>query len=158
MRYINLGNSDLKVSSYCLGSMTWGQQTSEKDAWKQIEASLDAGINFVDTAEMYPTIPTSKETQGNTERIIGRWLETSKRRNDRIIQELEQTEEFQSLHDELSTQGLTQQPPRIDINSDNNAEITIPYENDYQESSIEADYENGEISNVRISSSDCCYH
>ncbi len=85
MRYINLGNSDLKVSSYCLGSMTWGQQTSEKDAWKQIEASLDAGINFVDTAEMYPTIPTSKETQGNTERIIGRWLETSKRRNDIII-------------------------------------------------------------------------
>ena len=85
MRYINLGKSGLKVSSYCLGSMTWGQQTSEKDAWKQLDSSLDSGINFFDTAEMYPTIPTSKKTQGNTERIIGRWIKSSKRRNDIII-------------------------------------------------------------------------
>ena len=116
-----------------------------------IQTTQEMMQNFMNGVPMNDERPNIMNQ--NTEQIRDE-INKMKERNDRIIQELEQTEEFQSLHDELSTQGLTQQPPRIDINSDNNAEITIPYENDYQESSIEADYENGEISNVRISSSE----
>lgn len=85
MQYKQLGQSDLSVSRYCLGSMTWGQQTSESDGWRQIDAALDAGINFIDTAELYPTYPITANTQGDTERIIGKWLNTSKRRCDVVL-------------------------------------------------------------------------
>ena len=57
MHYKNLGNSELKVSSYCLGTMTFGETTEEDDAHLQISESLAKGINFIDTAEMYPTCP-----------------------------------------------------------------------------------------------------
>ena len=80
MQYKQLGNTDLSVSMLCLGSMTWGEQTSENDGKRQIDAALDAGINFVDTAEMYPTYPMQKSTQGNTERIIGNWIKSTKKR------------------------------------------------------------------------------
>ena len=129
------------------GGQQGGQQMSQSD----IQTTQEMMQNFMNGVPMNDERPNIMNQ--NTEQIRDE-INKMKERNDRIIQELEQTEEFQSLHDELSTQGLTQQPPRIDINSDNNAEITIPYENDYQESSIEADYENGEISNVRISSSE----
>ena len=68
MHYKNLGNSNLKVSSYCLGTMTFGESTNEEDAHLQIYESLEAGINFIDTAEMYPTCPIRPETTGNTEK------------------------------------------------------------------------------------------
>ena len=52
MKLVNLGNTQLKVTDFCLGTMTWGEQTGEADAHRQIEMSLEAGINFIDTAEM----------------------------------------------------------------------------------------------------------
>ena len=85
MKYNLLGRTDLKVSALCLGSMTWGTQNTATEGHAQIDMALDHGINFIDTAEMYPTNPLSKETQGDTERIIGGWVEKSGRRDDVII-------------------------------------------------------------------------
>jgi len=85
MRYNNLGHSEIKVSELCLGSMTWGTQNTPQDAFQQIDMALDYGVNFIDTAEMYPTTPLGKDTQGNTERIIGDWIAQSGRRSDVII-------------------------------------------------------------------------
>ena len=65
--------------------MTWGTQTAEVDAHAQIDASLDAGINFIDTAEIYPVNPMLSETAGRTEEIIGTWLAQSKRRDDIVL-------------------------------------------------------------------------
>ena len=75
MKLKKLGNSDLFVSSYCLGTMTFGEATSEKDSHLQIDESLSSGVNFIDTAEMYPTCPLKPETTGSTEKIIGNWIE-----------------------------------------------------------------------------------
>ncbi len=83
MEYRRLGNTDIEVSVICLGSMTWGQQNTEADAHAQLDAALEAGINFVDTAEMYP-IPTKSETYGRTEQYIGSWIKGRNCR-DRII-------------------------------------------------------------------------
>ena len=85
MRYNNLGHSNIKVSELCLGSMTWGTQNTPQDAYEQIDMALDYGVNFIDTAEMYPTTPLGKDTQGDTERIIGDWIAQSGRRSDVII-------------------------------------------------------------------------
>ncbi len=85
MRYSNLGKTEIKVSELCLGSMTWGTQNTSKEAHEQIDMALDHGINFIDTAEMYPTTPLSKETQGDTERIIGEWVAKSGRRSEVIL-------------------------------------------------------------------------
>lgn len=74
MKYRTLGTSDLTVSTLCLGSMTWGSQNTEAEGHAQIDRALDAGINFIDTAEMYPTTPRKDETFGDTEAIIGTWL------------------------------------------------------------------------------------
>ena len=73
MRFNPLGSSSLTVSEICLGSMTWGIQNTQQDADQQIQRAIDAQINFVDTAEMYP-VPPNKETYGDTERVIGDWL------------------------------------------------------------------------------------
>ena len=85
MRYNNLGHSDLQVSELCLGSMTWGTQNTLREAHEQIDLALDYGVNFIDTAEMYPTTPLSKGTQGDTERIIGEWIAQSGRRDNLIL-------------------------------------------------------------------------
>lgn len=74
MKYAKLGRTDLDVSRLCLGTMTWGAQNTEKDAHRQLDVALDRGVNFIDTAEMYPTNPLSAETQGDTERFLGSWL------------------------------------------------------------------------------------
>ena len=71
MSFNTLGNTDLKVSEICLGTMTWGTQNTAAEGHAQIDMALDYGVNFMDTAEMYPTGPLSKETQGDTERVIG---------------------------------------------------------------------------------------
>jgi aryl-alcohol dehydrogenase-like predicted oxidoreductase len=73
MDYRVLGRSGLKVSALCLGTMTFGEQNSETEAHDQLDRALAAGINFIDTAEMYP-VPPRGETQGLTERHIGSWL------------------------------------------------------------------------------------
>ena len=78
-----LGNTDIEVSSICLGTMTWGQQNTEDEGFEQMDYAVDMGINFFDTAEMY-AVPPKKETQGSTEKIIGNWFNERKNR-DKII-------------------------------------------------------------------------
>ncbi|MEL6689651.1 MAG: aldo/keto reductase, partial [Pseudomonadota bacterium] len=73
MKMHELGRTGIQITDYCLGTMTWGTQTSEAEGHAQMDAALAAGINFVDTAEMYPVNPVSKETIGRTEEIIGSW-------------------------------------------------------------------------------------
>jgi aryl-alcohol dehydrogenase-like predicted oxidoreductase len=85
MQYKMLGDSRIKVSKLCLGTMTWGSQNSQEDANEQIEVSLDNGINFLDTAEMYPTTPRSLKTQGDTERIIGNWIKENNKRAEIVL-------------------------------------------------------------------------
>lgn len=78
MRKLTLGHSDLSVSEYCLGTMTYGSQTDEVDAHRQLDMAWDAGINFLDAAEMYPVNPIRMETAGDTETIVGRWIASRK--------------------------------------------------------------------------------
>lgn len=85
MRYNKLGTSDLLVSELCLGSMTWGTQNTQQDGHAQIDMALSHGVNFIDTAEMYPTNPILAENIGKTEEIIGEWFTRSGRRNDVIL-------------------------------------------------------------------------
>jgi len=83
MEYRNLGNTNLKVSLICLGTMTWGEQNTEEEGFQQMDYSLDNGINFFDTAELY-SVPPRKETWGITEKIIGNWLK-SRNCRDKIV-------------------------------------------------------------------------
>lgn len=85
MQYRTLGNTTLSVSQQCLGSMTWGTQNTSAEAADQIDCAMDAGVNFIDTAEMYPVTPMSAETQGRTESILGEWLNKSGKRSDVVI-------------------------------------------------------------------------
>ena len=85
MKYVKLGRSDISVSEICLGSMTWGTQNTMEEGHAQIDMALDRGINFIDTAEMYPVNPVSAETAGRTEEIIGEWLAKTGRRDDVVI-------------------------------------------------------------------------
>jgi len=84
MEYRPLGRTGINVSSVCLGTMTWGSQNSEAEAHEQIDYALDQGINFLDTAEMYPVTPNRLETRGRTEDYIGTWIGKGSRR-DRIV-------------------------------------------------------------------------
>jgi len=84
MKYGKLGNTDIDVSVICLGTMTWGEQNTERDAFAQMHYALDQDINFFDTAELY-AIPPRAETYGRTEEIIGNWLKQSGKRNQIIL-------------------------------------------------------------------------
>ncbi len=84
MQTRELGTTGLKLSVIGLGTMTWGEQNTEADAHAQLDMALDAGVNFVDTAEMYP-VPPRAETQGRTEEYLGTWLRRSGRRNDIVL-------------------------------------------------------------------------
>ena len=83
MQYRQLGNTDIKVSSICLGTMTFGEQNTETEAHQQLDYALDHGVNFIDTAELYP-VPPKPETQGRTEAYIGSWLKQRQCR-DKVI-------------------------------------------------------------------------
>ncbi|MET0066790.1 MAG: NADP(H)-dependent aldo-keto reductase [Candidatus Thiodiazotropha sp.] len=83
MIYRTLGRTDIQVSALCLGTMTFGEQNRETEAHDQLDRALAAGINFIDTAEMYP-VPPRAETQGETERQIGSWF-TRRGQRDRVI-------------------------------------------------------------------------
>ena len=83
MKFRKLGNTNLDVSLICLGTMTWGTQNSEKDAFEQMDYSVDQGINFFDTAEIY-SVPPDSVSYGKTEKMIGNWFEKRKNR-DKII-------------------------------------------------------------------------
>lgn len=85
MQFSPLGHSGLSVSRICLGTMTWGLQNTQAEANSQINHALDAGINFMDTAEMYP-VPPSGKTYADTERFIGNWIaDNPERRKDWIL-------------------------------------------------------------------------
>lgn len=84
MQYTQLPQLDDKISKICLGTMTWGQQNSEKDAHEQMDFALNAGVNFWDTAEMYPSPPTP-DSQGKTEQFIGSWFAKTGKRKEVIL-------------------------------------------------------------------------
>ncbi|RZI85966.1 MAG: NADP(H)-dependent aldo-keto reductase [Rubrivivax sp.] len=84
MQYRELGRTGLKVSVIALGTMTWGEQNTEAQAHGQLDMALEAGVNLVDTAEMYP-VPPRAETQGRTEQYIGTWLKKTGRRQDIVL-------------------------------------------------------------------------
>jgi len=84
MNYKKLGNTDLDVSTICLGTMTWGEQNSEREGFEQMDFALNQGVNFWDTAEIY-SIPPREKTFGSTEDIIGNWFNKTKKRNDVIL-------------------------------------------------------------------------
>ena len=84
MKFKKLGNTDLDVSLICLGTMTWGTQNSEKDAFEQMDYSINQGINFFDTAELY-SVPPTAESYGKTEIMIGNWFEKRKNRKKIIL-------------------------------------------------------------------------
>lgn len=79
-----LGDSGLSVSALCLGTMTFGKQNTQADAFAQLDHAVAAGINFIDTAEMYP-VPAEKQTQGETERMIGEWLKARGGRDNLVL-------------------------------------------------------------------------
>ena len=80
VKFKKLGRTDLKVSILCLGTMSFGEQNTEKEAHEQLDYAIDAGINFIDTAELYAIMPR-KETYGKTEEIIGNWFSKRNSRN-----------------------------------------------------------------------------
>ncbi len=84
MKYHKIPHSSLEVSKICLGTMTWGEQNTEQDAHQQLDYALAQGVNFIDTAEMYP-VPPRQETQGRTESYIGSWLEKTGQREKVVI-------------------------------------------------------------------------
>ncbi|NOX75606.1 MAG: NADP(H)-dependent aldo-keto reductase [Gammaproteobacteria bacterium] len=84
MKKRTLGRTDLEVSAICLGTMTWGQQNTEAEAHAQLDMALAAGVNFIDTAEMYP-VPPVAETCTLTEQYIGNWLHKRGRRDDIVL-------------------------------------------------------------------------
>ena len=83
MNYRKLGNTDLDVSTICLGTMTWGEQNTQEEGFEQMDYALDQGVNFWDTAELY-AVPPKAETFGHTETIIGNWFKKNKKR-DKVI-------------------------------------------------------------------------
>ena len=85
MQYKELGQTGLKISTLCLGSMTWGTQNTSAEGCAQIDQAMEAGVNILDTAEMYPVTPISKETQGDTERVVGDWVKQSGKRDKLVI-------------------------------------------------------------------------
>ena len=84
MKFKKLGTTDLDVSLICLGTMTWGTQNTEKDAFEQMDYSIESGINFFDTAELY-SVPPNSESYGKTETMIGNWFEKRKNREKIIL-------------------------------------------------------------------------
>jgi aryl-alcohol dehydrogenase-like predicted oxidoreductase len=84
MKYTTLGNTNLKVSKICLGTMTWGQQNTEAEGHEQMTYALEQGVNFWDTAELY-SIPASAATYGATEKIIGTWFKKNGKREEVVL-------------------------------------------------------------------------
>ncbi|MCJ2375861.1 NADP(H)-dependent aldo-keto reductase [Vibrio sp. ZSDZ34] len=84
MKYHSLPHSSLEISKICLGTMTFGEQNTKKEAFEQLDYALERGVNFIDTAEMYPVPPKAK-TQGLTEKYIGDWLSQSDKRHKVIL-------------------------------------------------------------------------
>lgn len=84
MKYTTLPGTDIKVSKICLGTMTFGNQNTEQEGFDQMDLSLDQGVNFFDTAELYP-VPANATTQGETERIMGNWFQKTGNRSKVVL-------------------------------------------------------------------------
>jgi len=84
MRYRKLGTTEIDVSAICLGTMTWGEQNTQQDAFAQMDYAIEQGVNFFDTAELY-SIPPKASTYGQTERIIGEWFQSRKQRSKIVL-------------------------------------------------------------------------
>lgn len=84
MKYTTIPNTNIKVSKICLGSMTWGNQNTEAQGHTQLDYALDLGVNFIDTAELYP-VPATAEMSGRTSKIIGTWNKKSGNRDKVVI-------------------------------------------------------------------------
>lgn len=84
MKYTTIPHTSIKVSKICLGSMTWGQQNTESEGHSQIDYAISRGVNFIDTAELYP-VPAKPSTSGRTSEIIGSWLKKTGKRKDVVI-------------------------------------------------------------------------
>ncbi|MGI0117345.1 NADP(H)-dependent aldo-keto reductase [Zooshikella sp. RANM57] len=84
MDYRPLANTSLNVSQLCLGTMTWGEQNNKAEAFQQLDYATSLGVNFIDTAELYP-VPPKANTYTTTEKILGEWLTLHKQRNDLVI-------------------------------------------------------------------------
>ena len=83
MKYTNLPNTNIKISKICLGTMTWGNQNTESEGHAQLDYAFNNGVNFIDTAELYP-VPAEAKTSGRTSEIIGTWLQKTGNR-DKVI-------------------------------------------------------------------------
>ena len=84
MKYTTLPHTNIKVSKICLGTMTWGNQNTEAEGHDQLDYALDQGINFIDTAELYP-VPATAETSGETSKVIGTWFKKTGNRDKVVI-------------------------------------------------------------------------
>ena len=84
MKYNFIPHTDIKVSKICLGTMTWGNQNTRDDAFNQMDFAFDKGVNFFDTAELYP-VPANADTYGDTERFIGDWFSKTKKREKVVL-------------------------------------------------------------------------
>ena len=84
MIYSTLPHTDLEVSKICLGTMTWGRQNTQDEAFEQMDYAMSKGINFFDTAELYP-IPAHKDRYAHTEIIIGNWFKKNRNREEVIL-------------------------------------------------------------------------
>ncbi|WP_428429827.1 aldo/keto reductase [Pararhizobium sp.] len=85
MKYNTLGRTGITVSEICLGTMTWGTQNSEAEAHEQMDYAVSQGVNFFDTAELYPVTPAGPESMGLTEDYIGTWLKKSGKRSEIVV-------------------------------------------------------------------------
>jgi aryl-alcohol dehydrogenase-like predicted oxidoreductase len=85
MKFNPLGRTGITVSEICLGTMTWGSQNSEAEAFEQMDYAADQGVNFIDTAELYPTTPATPENQGSTELHIGNWMKARGNRDQIVL-------------------------------------------------------------------------
>ena len=118
-----LGASDLMVTPLCLGTMTFGTQTSEADGHSQLDRALDAGITVLDTAEMYPVNPISAETVGRTEEIIGNWIARGGNRDGYVIatkmsgQNGGFVREGRGIHPDTLEDGLTGSLKRLQVDT-----------------------------------------
>ena len=83
MKYTTIPHTDIRVSKICLGTMTWGNQNTQNEGFEQMDYALDAGVNFFDTAELYP-VPATADTYADTERIMGDWYASRKNR-DKVV-------------------------------------------------------------------------
>ena len=84
MKYSYLPSTEIKVSKICLGTMTFGNQNSENEAFEQMDYALDKGVNFFDTAELYP-VPATPQLYADTEKIIGKWMKERKNRDQIVL-------------------------------------------------------------------------